>query len=185
MMMSSPSILHWISRSNLVIPPVIIVETPLDRTSPSLTKLGLGKGSSFQIYKLGRELGCFHMVVQGHKGIFDKLKLSSDFLKLSSEVLAAVIVVSVSLDLRDDGPVIEVMGSLAEVVGSLAEVVGSLAEVVGGLAEVVGSLAEVVGSLAEVVGSLAEVVGSLTEVVGGLAEGVVGRCGATEEVDEP
>jgi hypothetical protein len=62
-MMSSPSILHWISGSNLVVPPIVVVEAALDRTSPLLTELGLREGSSFQIHKLGRELGCLYVMV--------------------------------------------------------------------------------------------------------------------------
>jgi hypothetical protein len=69
------------------------------------------------------------VVAQGHKSILDKPKLSSDFLKLSSEMAVVIIVASVPLNFRDGGPVIEVMS--------------------------------------------------------GFAEGVVGRCGASEEVKKP
>ena len=54
------------------------------------------------------------MVAQGHKSILDKPKLSSDFLKLSSEMAVVIIVASVPLNFRDGGPVIEVMSGFAK-----------------------------------------------------------------------
>jgi hypothetical protein len=112
--MSSPSVLYWIFRSKLVIPPFIVVKAAPQGVSPSLTKLGLEKGSSFQIHKVGRESGHLHAVAQGAKHILNKPKLSSNFLKLGSKVSAAVVIAAVSLDLGDDSPVIEVMGSFVE-----------------------------------------------------------------------
>jgi hypothetical protein len=112
--MSSPPIPHWISGSKLVIPPVVIVEMALDGTSPLFAELSLGEGSSFQICKLGRELGCLHAVAQGSKCIFNKPKLSSDLLKLGSEALVAVIIALVVFDLGDGGPVVKVMCGLVK-----------------------------------------------------------------------
>jgi hypothetical protein len=69
----------------------------------------LGKGSSLQICKLGRESGGLHVVAQGLKGVLNKPKLSSDFLKLGSKVVVAVIIVLVVLDFGDGGPVVKVV----------------------------------------------------------------------------
>jgi hypothetical protein len=60
--MSSPSVLYWIFRSKLVVPSVVVVEAATYGALSLLTELGLGKGSSFQIHKLGRESGHLHVV---------------------------------------------------------------------------------------------------------------------------
>jgi hypothetical protein len=48
------------------------------------------------------------------KGILNKPKLSLDLLKLGSETLMAIVIAAVVLNLRDGGPVIEVVDCLAE-----------------------------------------------------------------------
>jgi hypothetical protein len=54
------------------------------------------------------------VVMQGAKCILNKPKLSSDFLKLGSEALVTVVVLLVSFNFRDDGPVVKVMGGFVE-----------------------------------------------------------------------
>jgi hypothetical protein len=78
------------------------------------TELHLREGSSLQIHKAGRKVGCFHVVASSSKHITDEPELSSDFLKLSSEVSVMVIIAPVAINFGDDGPVVEVVGGFAE-----------------------------------------------------------------------
>jgi hypothetical protein len=54
---------------------------------------------------MGRELGCFHVVVQSEECILNKSKLGLDFLKLCGE--ASVVVL---FDLRVNSPIIKIVG---------------------------------------------------------------------------
>jgi hypothetical protein len=105
--MSSPFILYWIPRSILVELSFVIAESPSLGIGLSFPKLGLGKGLSFQIQKVGGEMHHFHAVVQGTKGVLNKSKLSG-------KASVAVVIAAIMLNFGDDSPVTKVMGGFVE-----------------------------------------------------------------------
>jgi len=77
-----------------------------------MSSLGIREGMSLEVRNESRNLCCFHLMMGGGDGIFDKGELSLDLVELIGKSLTVVVVVVIALDLCDSIPVIEVRYSL-------------------------------------------------------------------------
>jgi len=105
--MTSPSRLVWISRS------IVEAATAAMLVSNSTSCVWEREGASLEVRNESRNLCRFHSVASGSDGVVDEDELSLDLLELVSKSSAVVVVATVSLDLCDGVPVVEIRYCLA------------------------------------------------------------------------
>src|SRR6266850_2202627 len=105
--MTSPSRLVWISRS------IVNAAAPATLVSNSTSCMWEREGASLEVRNESRNSCRFHSVASGGDGIVDEGELGLDLLELVSKSSAVVVVATVSLDLCDGIPVVEIRYCLA------------------------------------------------------------------------
>src|SRR5882672_7199448 len=105
--MTSPSRLVWISRS------IVKAAAPATLVSNSTSCVGEREGASFEVRNESRNSCRFKSVTGGSDGVVDEDEFGLDLLELVGEASAVIVVATVSFDLCDGVPVVEIRYCLA------------------------------------------------------------------------
>src|SRR6266850_4713813 len=105
--MTSPSRLVWISRS------IVRAAAPATLVSNSMSCVWEREGVSLEVRNEIRNSCRFHSVASGGDGIVDEDELGLDLCVFVGESSALVVIATVSLDLCDGVPIVEIRYCLA------------------------------------------------------------------------
>src|SRR6267142_6044581 len=100
--MTSPSRLVWISRS------IVSAAAPATLVSNSTSCMGEREGASLEVRNESRNSCRFKSVTGGSDGVVDEDELGLDLLVLVSKSASVIVIATVSFDLCDGVPVVEI-----------------------------------------------------------------------------